>query len=160
MIEFFGDVIGRNYDVITFISKYFLRPRVAVFADIKIVTLFIKTILESKEVRRIRNYVLKGNQGVYFLKRLQVMYNSAKFHCRICVTDFREWPVLLDYFFRVIMILTSFTDSNYISWQKSFLLFQKLTEDFSVQPKLKTSMRNLDIISTLNEYFCEILNLL
>ena len=75
---------------------------------------------------------------MYFLKRLQVMYNSAKFHYRICVTDFREWPVYLDYFFRVIMILTSVTNSNYISWRKSFLLFQKLTEDFSVQLKLKT----------------------
>ena len=45
-----------NYDVITFILR---RPRVAVFADIiKIVTIFIKTILnDSRKVRRIRNYI-------------------------------------------------------------------------------------------------------
>ena len=38
--------MGKNYDVITFISKYFYfeKARVAIFADItKIVTMFIKT---------------------------------------------------------------------------------------------------------------------
>ena len=42
--------MGRNYDVINFNSKtpYFKRrPRVAIFADIKIVTMFIKTIIKD-----------------------------------------------------------------------------------------------------------------
>ena len=62
--------MGKNYDVITFFQKIFLRrPGVAIFADIiKIVTMFIKTILkDSKKVRRIRNYVSKWNLYLYFL---------------------------------------------------------------------------------------------
>ena len=48
--------MGRNYDVIT-------------FADIiKIVTIFIKTIIEdSRKVKRIINYVSKSNPFLYFL---------------------------------------------------------------------------------------------
>ena len=61
----------RNYDAITFILKYlcFRRARVDIFADIiKIVTMFIKTILkDSEKVKRIRNYVLKCNLYMYFL---------------------------------------------------------------------------------------------
>ena len=55
-----------NYDVITFILR---RPRVAVFADIiKIVTIFIKTILnDSRKVRRIRNYISGWNLYSNFL---------------------------------------------------------------------------------------------
>ena len=55
-----------NYDVITFILR---RPRVAVFADIiKIVTIFIKTILnDSRKVRRIRNYISGWNLYLNFL---------------------------------------------------------------------------------------------
>ena len=53
----------RNYDVITFFSKknFLRRSGVAIFAGIiKIVTIFIKTILkDSRKVRRIRNYVSK-----------------------------------------------------------------------------------------------------
>ena len=53
--------MDRNYDVITFISKYpYLRRRgVAIFAGIiKIVTLFVKTIIKTpRKVTRIRNYV-------------------------------------------------------------------------------------------------------
>ena len=56
--------MGRNYDVITFISRnlYFksLESRVPIFADlIKIVTMFIKTLKDPKKVTRIRNYLSK-----------------------------------------------------------------------------------------------------
>ena len=55
--------MDRNYDVITFFTKnlYFKKAGVTIFADIiKIVTMFIKTILkDSRKVRRIRNYVSK-----------------------------------------------------------------------------------------------------
>ena len=51
--------MDRNYDVITFISKYLFlrRPGVAIFAKIiKIVTVFIKTIIKDpRKVERIRN---------------------------------------------------------------------------------------------------------
>ena len=51
--------MDRNYDVITFISKYlfFIFLGVAIFADIiKIVTVFIKTIIKDpRKVERIRN---------------------------------------------------------------------------------------------------------
>ena len=69
--NFVGDIKDTNYDVITFISKYpFLRRhRVAIFADtIKIITMFTKTIFkDSKNVKRIRNYVSKCNLHLYFL---------------------------------------------------------------------------------------------
>ena len=48
----------------TFFQKTFIlrRPGVAIFPDIKIVTMFIKTILKDlRKVRRIRNYVSKWN---------------------------------------------------------------------------------------------------
>ena len=47
--------MGRNYDVITFISKYLFlrRPRVAIFADIiKIVTMFVKTIHKDSKMSK------------------------------------------------------------------------------------------------------------
>ena len=47
--------MGRNYDVITFISKYLFlrRPRVAIFADIiKIVTMFVKTICKDSKMSK------------------------------------------------------------------------------------------------------------
>ena len=63
--------MDRNYEVITFISKYpFLRrPGVAIFGGIiKIVTMFIKTIFEdSKKLKRVKNYVSKRNLYLYFL---------------------------------------------------------------------------------------------
>ena len=62
--------MDKNYDIITFISKYYLsRPRVANFAEIiKIPTFFINiTFKNSKKVKRIRNYVLKCNMYKYFL---------------------------------------------------------------------------------------------
>ena len=53
--------MDRNYDIITFISKYvyFKKAGVAIFADIvKIVTIFIKTIIRySRKTKRIKNYV-------------------------------------------------------------------------------------------------------
>ena len=72
------------------------RSGVAIFADIiKIVTMFIKTILkDSRKVRRIRNYVSKWN--LYLISWYSkicwfLRCNCAKFHhCRIYVTDFRE----------------------------------------------------------------------
>ena len=59
--------MDKNYDIITFISKYYLsRPRVANFAEI--ITFFINiTFKNSKKVKRIRNYVLKCNMYKYFL---------------------------------------------------------------------------------------------
>ena len=63
--------MDRNYDVITFISKYryFKKAWVAIFADIiKIITRFIKQIFkDSRKAKRIRNYVLKCNLYLYFL---------------------------------------------------------------------------------------------
>ena len=63
--------MDRNYDVITFFQQIFIlkRPGVAVFADvIKIVTMFIKTILkDSRNFRRNRNYISKTNLYMYFL---------------------------------------------------------------------------------------------
>ena len=51
----------RNYDAITFISRYLYlrRSRVANFADfIKIITIFTKTVFkDSKKVKRMRKYV-------------------------------------------------------------------------------------------------------
>ena len=61
--------MGRNYDVITFISKYlFLRmPRVAIFADIiKIVTMFVKTIRKDSKTS----------------KELEIMYQNT-----ICICN-------------------------------------------------------------------------
>ena len=87
---------------------------------IKNVTMFIKNIFkDSRKVKRIRNYVSKCNlylhflirqnliisgekvlmsaelKGcvtwfIYFLGLLEVRYSCAKFHYRICVTDFRK----------------------------------------------------------------------
>ena len=63
--------MDKNYDVITFISKYsyFKKAWSSHFADIiKIVTTFIRTIIKnSKKVKRIRNYVSKSNLYLYFL---------------------------------------------------------------------------------------------
>ena len=62
--------MDRNYDVITFISKYiyFKKAGVAIFADIiKIVTMSVKTVIkDSRKVKRIRNYASKFNLYLYF----------------------------------------------------------------------------------------------
>ena len=57
--------MGRNYDMIKFISRYFIsrRPGVANFAGIiKITIIFSKTTYkESIKVKKIRNHVLNCN---------------------------------------------------------------------------------------------------
>ena len=74
--------MDRNYEVITFISKYpFLRrPGVAIFGGIiKIVTMFIKTIIEdSRKAKRIRNYISKSNLYLYFLMQQNLMISVEK----------------------------------------------------------------------------------
>ena len=63
--------MDRNYEVITFISKYLYvrRPRVVNFADIiKIATIFIKTTFkDSNKIKRVKNYVLKVQSISAFL---------------------------------------------------------------------------------------------
>ena len=63
--------MDKNYDVITFFQQTFIlrRSGVAIFAEIiKIVTIFIKTILkDAREVRINTNYVSKWNLYLYFL---------------------------------------------------------------------------------------------
>ena len=68
VIKFSVNVIDRNYDVITFISKYHYF-RKTIFADIiKTVTRFIKKMFkDSRKIKRIRNYVSKCNLYLYFL---------------------------------------------------------------------------------------------
>ena len=59
-----GDHIYNLYFKIPFILR---KPGVAIFgAIIKIVTMFIKTIKDSRKVKRIRNYVSKSNRYLYF----------------------------------------------------------------------------------------------
>ena len=61
--------MSKNYDV-TSQNIFILRwPRVANFTgNIKIATMFVKTIFKaSNKVKRIRNYVLRYNQYLYFL---------------------------------------------------------------------------------------------
>ena len=56
--------MNKNYDLITFILKYFIsrRTRVASVVDItKIATIFIKaTFRNSNKIKKIRNYVKKN----------------------------------------------------------------------------------------------------
>ena len=62
--------MGRNYDVVTFTSKYLFlrRPRVAIFVDIiKIVAMFVKTIRKDSKT----------------LKELETMYQNT-----ICICIF------------------------------------------------------------------------
>ena len=67
----FSDVVDRNYNVLTYISKYFIlrRPGVTAFANIiKVVTTFSKTIFRyPKKAKRIINYISKCNLYLYFL---------------------------------------------------------------------------------------------
>ena len=59
----------KNDDVITSFPFTSRRPKVAIFADImKIVTMFINNIfLNSKKVKRIRNYISKRSLYLYFV---------------------------------------------------------------------------------------------
>ena len=56
------------------------RPGLAIFADIiKIVTMFIKTILkDSRKVKRISNYVSKWNLYLYFLIWQNLLISGKK----------------------------------------------------------------------------------
>ena len=71
MEKIFGDVMGKDYNVITFISKYLIlrKPGVVIFSYIiRIVTMFIKTTTkDSRKVKKIRNYLSNSNLYVYFL---------------------------------------------------------------------------------------------
>ena len=86
--------MDRNYDAMTFISKYhyFKKNWVTIFADIiKIVTMFIKTIFkDSRKVKRIRNYVSKCNLYLYFLIQQNLLIPGEKMlmlaELRGCVT--------------------------------------------------------------------------
>ena len=58
--------MDRNYDVITFISKYFYFKKASTATNvadiIKVATTFIRTTFKDpKKVKRIRNYILKYN---------------------------------------------------------------------------------------------------
>ena len=74
--------MDRNYDVITFISKYlyFKKAGVAIFADIiKIVNMFIKTIFkDSLKVKRFRKYVSKYNLYLYFLYQQNLLISPVR----------------------------------------------------------------------------------
>ena len=60
--------MDKNYNIITFIFEITLRPRSQFGNIIKIATIFIKTTVKnSKEVKIMRNYVLKSNLYLYFL---------------------------------------------------------------------------------------------
>ena len=63
--------MDKNYDIIIFISKYFISKKsgIANSADIiKIAIMFIKKAFkESKKVKRIRKYILKYNLYLHFL---------------------------------------------------------------------------------------------
>ena len=63
--------MDKNYDIIIFISKYFIskKPGIANSADIiKIAIMFIKKpFKDSKKVKRIRKYILKYNLYLHFL---------------------------------------------------------------------------------------------
>ena len=75
----------RNYDVITFISKYlyFKKAGLATFADIKIGTMFIKTTFKDpKEVKRIRNYLSKWDLYLHFLIQQNLLISGQKCRCQ------------------------------------------------------------------------------
>ena len=60
--------MDRNYDVITFFQKVFVfrRPGRAIFADIiKIVTIFIKTILKLKTQKKLEQLEIMYLNGIY-----------------------------------------------------------------------------------------------
>ena len=60
--------MDKNYNIITFIFEITLRSRSQFGNIIKIATIFIKTTIKNlKEVKIMRNYVLKSNLYLYFL---------------------------------------------------------------------------------------------
>ena len=72
--------MNRNYDVRTFLSKYlyFKKAQSSSSYDIvKIATMFFKTIFEdSKQVKRIINYVLKCYLYLYFLIQQKLLISG------------------------------------------------------------------------------------
>ena len=74
--------MDRDHDVMEFLTKKlcFKKAGVAIFADIiKIVSMFIKTILkDSRKNRRIRNYVSKWNLCLYFWILQNLLISSKK----------------------------------------------------------------------------------
>ena len=82
-----------NGEKVLFLKSFILRrPGVAIFADIiKIVSKLIKTVIkDSREVRRIRNYVSKWNLYLYFLIQQSLLICSKKIlvstEIKYCVT--------------------------------------------------------------------------
>ena len=82
MEKIFGDVMGKDYNVITFISKYLIlrKPGVVIFSYIiRIVTMFIKTTTkDSRKVKKIRNYLSNSNLYVYFLMSQNLLISTEK----------------------------------------------------------------------------------
>ena len=101
-------------------NLYFKRPRVAIFADIiKIITMFIKRIFkDSKNVKRIRNYVSRFNLYLYFLIYQNLLISGEKSlisaEPKVCVTWFMYFlnHLLLRYecakFHHYMMYVTDF----------------------------------------------------
>ena len=91
MIKNVGDVIDRNFDVIS-TYRYCMKTRVAIFADIiKIMTRFIKKIFKySRKAERIINYVLKFNLHLYCLIEQDLLISGEKMmmseKVRRCIT--------------------------------------------------------------------------
>ena len=65
--NYLDDSINRSYDFIACFSRYLVlrRPRVANFADIKIVIMIWTSFKDSKKVKRIGKNVLKCNFFVF-----------------------------------------------------------------------------------------------
>ena len=86
--------MDRNYDVITFTSKYRYFKKTwgsHFFGIIKIATNFIKVIFkESRKVKRISNYLSKCDLYLYFLIYQNLLIPSEKMlmsaELRECVT--------------------------------------------------------------------------
>ena len=78
---FVGDIMDRNHDLKTIISKclYFKQAWSNQIDIIKIATMFIKTTFKnSKKVKRIRNYVLNWNLYLYFLNYQNLLFPIGK----------------------------------------------------------------------------------
>ena len=86
VIKFCCWCLNKNYDDITFISKYLYIKKAwsSEFADIsKIATMFIKSTFEdSNKIKRIRNYVLKRNLYLYFLIWQKLLISTEKCWCQ------------------------------------------------------------------------------
>ena len=96
-----GDVLDRDYDVITFISKYlnFKKTYSSQFCCIiKFISMFIKTIFKSsKKLKRVTEYLLKCNLYYVFLVTTKVADFQRKMSPELkrCVTRFMYFLDLL-----------------------------------------------------------------